>query len=79
MVATLHNLADMRSRRRTPTNTAATSFLHLMGDGLAAAMTVQSFFIQYAVATLRFHASVLSAGYSPSLRKPSSEDKPYRW
>ena len=78
MVATLHNLADMRSRRRIPTSTAATSFLHLMGDGLAAAMTVQSFFIQYVVALHRFHASVLSAGYSPSLRKPSSEDRPFR-
>ena len=79
MEAAIYSLDDMRSRRRIPTNTAATSFLHLMGDGLAAAMTVQSFFIQYAVATLRFHASVLSAGYSPSLKKPLNEDRPFRW
>ena len=79
MVAAIYSLDDMRSRQRTPTNTAVTSFLRLTADGLAAALNAQSFFIQYAVALHRFHASVLSAGYLPSLRKPPSEDAPYRW
>ena len=79
MEAAIYSLDDMRSRQRTPTNTAATSFLLLMGDGLAAVLTAQSFFIQYVVALHRFHASVLNAGYSPSLRKPPSEAAPYRW
>ena len=79
MVAAIYSLDDTRSRRLTPTNTVVTLYSRLMADGLAATLSAQSFCIQYAVALHRFHASVLNAGYSPSLRKPSNEVVPFRW
>jgi hypothetical protein len=79
MEAAIYNLDDMRSQRRTATPTAATLCLRLMADGLAASLSAQSFFAQYAVAVSRFHVAMLNAGCSPSLKPTKSEDAHVRW
>ena len=79
MEAAIYNLGDMRSQRRTATHSAATLCWPLMADGLAATLSVQSFFVQYAVAVARFHAQILSAGSLPSSKPTKSEDAPIRW
>lgn len=79
MDAQLFQLDDMRAKQRIRTITEKISYAQMGWDGLALLRTTTLFWEQYATAMMSFHANLLSAAFSPSLKPPTISDKPRNW
>jgi len=84
MDAQILNLDQARSARNTVLLTSKSFHTPLDLDGLAqqqAAMflSATSFFAQYTLASISFHAQVMSAGYWQCLKSQKDQEKPLNW
>ena len=84
MDATIYNLQDARSARNIARLTSKSFLMPSVLAGLAQqqalmCLSVTSFLVQYARASLSFHAQVMSAGSWQSSKLPKGPEKPSNW